>query len=50
MTASISARLDVEDRVERGFCLVPERRELFGDMVVADNLSSAPMRAATGAA
>jgi branched-chain amino acid transport system ATP-binding protein len=31
-------RLDVEDRVERGFCLVPERRELFGDMLVADNL------------
>jgi branched-chain amino acid transport system ATP-binding protein len=31
-------RLDVEDRVERGFCLVPERRELFGDMSVGDNL------------
>jgi len=31
-------RFDVEDRVERGFCLVPERRELFGDMLVADNL------------
>jgi branched-chain amino acid transport system ATP-binding protein len=30
--------LDVEERVERGFCLVPERRELFGDMAVADNL------------
>ena len=30
--------LDVEDRVERGLCLVPERRELFGDMSVADNL------------
>ncbi len=30
--------LDVEARVERGFCLVPERRELFGDMAVADNL------------
>jgi branched-chain amino acid transport system ATP-binding protein len=30
--------LDIEDRVERGFCLVPERRELFGDMLVADNL------------
>jgi branched-chain amino acid transport system ATP-binding protein len=30
--------LDVEERVERGFCLVPERRELFGDMTVADNL------------
>jgi branched-chain amino acid transport system ATP-binding protein len=30
--------LDVEERVKRGFCLVPERRELFGDMPVADNL------------
>jgi len=30
--------MDVEERVERGFCLVPERRELFGDMTVADNL------------
>jgi branched-chain amino acid transport system ATP-binding protein len=30
--------IDVEERVERGFCLVPERRELFGDMAVADNL------------
>jgi branched-chain amino acid transport system ATP-binding protein len=32
------ARLDVEERVARGFCLVPERRELFGEMTVADNL------------
>jgi len=32
------ARLDVEERVERGFCLVPETRELFGEMTVADNL------------
>ncbi len=31
-------RLDVEDRVERGLCLVPERRELFGGMSVFDNL------------
>jgi branched-chain amino acid transport system ATP-binding protein len=31
-------RLDVEARVERGFCLVPEKRELFGEMSVADNL------------
>ena len=30
--------LDVEARVERGFCLVPETRELFGDLSVADNL------------
>jgi branched-chain amino acid transport system ATP-binding protein len=32
------ARLDVEARVERGFCLVPETRELFGEMSVGDNL------------
>jgi branched-chain amino acid transport system ATP-binding protein len=32
------ATLDVEGRVERGLCLVPERRELFSDMSVADNL------------
>jgi len=32
------ARLDVERRVARGLCLVPERRELFGEMSVADNL------------
>ena len=30
--------LDVEARVEQGICLVPERRELFGEMTVADNL------------
>jgi branched-chain amino acid transport system ATP-binding protein len=32
------AALDVEQRVERGLCLVPERRELFTDMSVGDNL------------
>jgi branched-chain amino acid transport system ATP-binding protein len=32
------ATLDVEDRVQAGMSLVPERRELFGDMSVADNL------------
>lgn len=32
------ARIDVEGRVERGLCLVPEKRELFADMSVADNL------------
>ena len=32
------ARLDVEQRVARGLCLVPERRELFSEMSVADNL------------
>ena len=31
-------RLDVEARVERGLCLVPEKRELFGELTVADNL------------
>lgn len=31
-------RLGVEERVERGICLVPERRELFGEMTVLDNL------------
>jgi len=32
------AGLDVEARVERGLCLVPESRELFGEMSVQDNL------------
>uniref|UniRef100_Q07LP2 ABC transporter related n=1 Tax=Rhodopseudomonas palustris (strain BisA53) TaxID=316055 RepID=Q07LP2_RHOP5 len=32
------SRLDVEDRLEAGLCLVPERRELFADLTVADNL------------
>ena len=31
-------RLDVEAHIERGFCLVPETRELFGDLSVSDNL------------
>ena len=30
--------LDVEARVERGLCLVPEKRELFGSLTVLDNL------------
>jgi branched-chain amino acid transport system ATP-binding protein len=30
--------LSTEERVRRGICLVPERRELFSDMTVADNL------------
>jgi branched-chain amino acid transport system ATP-binding protein len=30
--------LDVEARVERGLCLVPEKRELFGELSVYDNL------------
>ena len=31
-------RLSTEERVRRGICLVPERRELFSQMTVADNL------------
>jgi branched-chain amino acid transport system ATP-binding protein len=30
--------IDVESRVERGLCLVPEKRELFGELSVIDNL------------
>ncbi|KDP86233.1 metal-dependent hydrolase, partial [Cupriavidus sp. SK-3] len=32
------AGIPVEGRVARGMCLVPEKRELFGSMSVADNL------------
>jgi branched-chain amino acid transport system ATP-binding protein len=32
------ASSDVEERTERGLCLVPERRELFSAMTVEDNL------------
>ncbi|HSW06570.1 ABC transporter ATP-binding protein, partial [Aquabacterium sp.] len=32
------ADVDVESRVERGLCLVPEKRELFGELTVLDNL------------
>src|SRR5665647_2290643 len=31
-------RVEVEQRVSRGLCLVPERRELFAAMSVEDNL------------
>ena len=31
-------RLEAEQRVSRGLCLVPERRELFAAMTVEDNL------------
>lgn len=31
-------KLDVEARIEHGFCLVPETRELFGELTVYDNL------------
>ena len=30
--------LSTEERVRQGICLVPERRELFTEMTVADNL------------
>jgi len=30
--------LDTESRIEMGFCLVPEKRELFAEMSVYDNL------------
>jgi branched-chain amino acid transport system ATP-binding protein len=30
--------LEVEERVERGLCLVPEKRELFAELPVLDNL------------
>jgi len=33
------ARTEVEARVAHGLCLVPERRELFAEMSVADNLT-----------
>jgi len=32
------SKVDVEGRVERGLCLVPEKRELFSELSVADNL------------
>ena len=32
------ATASLESRVSRGLCLVPERRELFANMSVADNL------------
>ncbi|MDX3895310.1 ABC transporter ATP-binding protein [Pusillimonas sp.] len=34
----------IEERVEHGLCLVPERRELFGDLSVADNLDLGAFR------
>jgi branched-chain amino acid transport system ATP-binding protein len=32
------SRIETERRIEMGFCLVPERRELFAEMSVYDNL------------
>jgi len=34
----LQGRVEVEERVARGITLVPERRELFGEMSVEDNL------------
>ena len=50
-TARTCTRLDVEARVERGLCLVPEKRELFGELSgarqpAARRLSRAPLRGA----
>ena len=42
--------LDVEARVERGLCLVPEKRELFGELTVLDNLHARRLRQAARAA
>jgi branched-chain amino acid transport system ATP-binding protein len=32
------SRIDTEARIERGLCLVPEKRELFAEMSVTDNM------------
>jgi branched-chain amino acid transport system ATP-binding protein len=40
------ARLEIEDRVASGLCLVPEHRELFATMNVEDNLELGTFRAA----
>ncbi|MDB5501580.1 MAG: transporter ATP-binding protein [Tardiphaga sp.] len=38
------SRLDIEDRVAAGLCLVPEHRELFSTMNVEDNLQLGAFR------
>ena len=40
------ARLEIEDRVAAGLCLVPEHRELFATMNVEDNLRLGAFRIA----
>ena len=40
------ARLEIEDRVAAGLCLVPEHRELFGAMSIEDNLRLGAFRIA----
>lgn len=37
-------RWSIETRVERGLCLVPERRELFAELSVSDNLDLGAFR------
>jgi branched-chain amino acid transport system ATP-binding protein len=44
------ARLDIEDRVAAGLCLVPEHRELFATMTVEDNLELGAFRIAKATA
>jgi branched-chain amino acid transport system ATP-binding protein len=44
------SRLDTEARIERGFCLVPEKRELFAEMSVTDNLRLGAFTRRAGAA
>ncbi|MFG1396707.1 ABC transporter ATP-binding protein [Roseixanthobacter pseudopolyaromaticivorans] len=45
------SRIPIEDRLEAGIALVPERRELFSDMAVEDNLAlGAYLRGRAGAA
>ena len=43
-------RLEIEDRVAAGLCLVPEHRELFGAMNVEDNLHLGAFRIAKATA
>ncbi|MES2752861.1 MAG: ABC transporter ATP-binding protein [Pseudomonadota bacterium] len=38
------SRLDIEDRVAAGLCIVPEHRELFGTMTVEENLQLGAFR------
>jgi len=39
------AKVEIEDRVAAGLCIVPEHRELFGTMTVEDNLLLGGFRA-----
>jgi len=44
------ARLEIEDRVAAGLCIVPEHRELFSTMTVERTCSSAAFRVARAVA